>query len=595
MKRAALLVSLFVGCYYDHHHDDCFYGYGGSCSNGGGSGGAGSGGSSGSGQSSGYCTSNAQCGGNLVCDHASGACASATPGCGQASFTPRHTTGEILLVLDRSNSMRNPTTTGTKWTDLVGSLQQVLTTTSQVKWGLELFPASDEQACTIGSVDIAPADGTTSSILSEIAMRTPTGSGTPTREAVKAASQYLGGRDDGAKKYILLATDGEPNCSVGASDENASDATAAVAAVASASQLGVSTFVIGVSISPESDQTLSQLAQAGGTARTGTIAYFPSSNSHDLEAALEVVARQIALCTFDLDPAPPVGDTIQLSVGGRPFTRNQSHRGDGWDFTNGGKSIALYGAACDAVQAGGNITAQYVCGAGSTCNTSTNQCVPNPTGTGGAGGGGDGGAGGGIGGYGGTGGAGGGTGGAGGGTGGAGGSPGIGDMCHYNAQCGVGGICTDGMCSPPCTSSTQCGTGAVCLSGNCVPNPNPTPQCTFNTDCGANGTCINATCHSNCTTNADCSNPADICDHGICQPNWHRVPSCTSNAQCTGGMACVDGICRTPCWADADCSASSSGPVCHTGYCFTANQANPQCFMSVDCGANHVCVDATCR
>src|SRR5262245_25234197 len=558
MKRVLVtLILLGGGCYYDHSRD-CRYGvYGPTCGNGG-AGGGGNGGASGPG----HCSSDTQCGGGLVCDKASGACASSTPGCGQNSFMPRRASGDILLVLDHSNSMQNPTTSGTKWTDLLGALDQVVTDTgTQVKWGLEIFPASTSQACTVGGVDVPPAANNAQNVLSRIHATQPDGAGTPTREAVRAAGSYLAGLGDGSQKYILLATDGEPNCAVGNPDENASDRDAAVAAVRAVATAGASTFVIGVAISPDADTTLSQMAVAGGEARSGMTAYFPAANAHDLEAALAVVARQVALCTFDLMPPPPIGDTIELTIGGRPFPRNQMHMGDGWDFTNGGKSIALYGAACDAVQAGGAIVATYVCGAGTMCNTANNQCVPIPGGTGGTGGGGTGGGGGGgAGGGGGSGGTGG-----GGGTGGSGGGPG--SMCRYNAQCGPGGICTDGMCSPACTQSSQCGTGDVCLSGNCVPSPSSGGQCTFNTDCAGSATCINGFCHPNCTADSQCP-PNDICDHGVCQPNWHRIPSCTSNAQCGGGMACVDGICRTPCWQATDCAASPSGSVCWTGYCF---------------------------
>jgi hypothetical protein len=523
-----------------------------------------------------------------VCDRASGACASPTPSCGQASFTPRHVDGDLLLVLDRSRSMSDRTPTGTKWTDLTGALDSVLTDTTEIKWGLSVFPASDTQACTVAMVETPPTSGSAGALSARIRQFSPTGAGTPTRNAVTAAGQFMSHMTDGARKYLLLATDGEPNCADGARDPNASDATATVATVGQLEQSGVSTFVVGVAADATADATLSSLARAGGEARQATVAYFPTTNARELETSLGVVARQVALCTFDLNPAPPVGDTISLAVGARPFPRNQAHTGDGWDFTNAGKSIALYGAACDAVQGGGAITAQYVCGTGSMCDGSTNRCVAIPGGgTGGTGGGGTGGVGG-LGGEGGS---------SGGGGGGAGGSSGgtPGGMCRYNAQCGPGGICDGGMCMPACTSASDCGTGDACVAGHCMTNPNPPNQCTFNTDCTGGALCINQTCHPTCTTDANCTNPHDMCDHGVCQPDWRRIPSCTSNAQCAGGMACVDGVCRTPCWMASDCASSSSGSVCATGYCMRPNEASPQCFLNGDCGAGHNCVDATCQ
>jgi hypothetical protein len=528
------------------------------------------------------------------------------------SFTPQKLSGDILLVLDRSNSMREATPTGTKWSDMTGALGSVLKDTAgQVHWGLQMYPESDERACVVVGPQVAiDATQSAQAVLGDVLSTAPTGDGTPTSDALAAAAGYLMSVPDGAAKYILLATDGEPNC--GASpDPSLSDADATVATVQRLAQMGISTFVIGVSNDSTSGATLSRLAQAGGEARQGMTAYFPTDNAMDLEAAMAVVARQVAQCTFNLDPAPPLGDTISLTVGTRAFPRDQAHMGDGWDFTNGGRAIALFGAACDAVQAGQPIAAQYVCGDGSMCDPSTNQCVKATVGsagaTGSAGTTGSAGATGSAGmtgsagatGSAGTTGSAGMTGSAGvtgsaGTTGSAGATGVLGTMCHYNAQCGTGGICMNGMCMPHCTADVQCGTGDICQNGNCAPNPAPTTQCTFNADCGAGRSCINATCHASCMQNSDCTNPADICDHNLCQPNWHRVPTCTTNAQCTGGMACVDSVCRTQCWSNADCAGSASGNTCFTGYCFTPNQAHPQCFTGADCSGGNACVDATC-
>src|SRR5438094_173159 len=66
---------------------------------------------------------------------------------------------------------------------------------------------------------------------------------TPTTAAIDAAVNYLSGAidSDGHPKYILLATDGEPNCGSGA-DDNA----AAEQAVANAATKGIHTFVVGI-------------------------------------------------------------------------------------------------------------------------------------------------------------------------------------------------------------------------------------------------------------------------------------------------------------------------------------------------------------
>ena len=41
---------------------------------------------------------------------------------------------------------------GTKWSDLTGSIESVLSRRSEVAWGLSLFPGSDKLACLVSSI-----------------------------------------------------------------------------------------------------------------------------------------------------------------------------------------------------------------------------------------------------------------------------------------------------------------------------------------------------------------------------------------------------------------------------------------------------------
>jgi hypothetical protein len=293
-----------------------------------------------------------------------------------AAFPPTRTTGEMVLVLDRSNSMRESTASGTKWTDLTGSIDTVLGRRREVAWGLTLFPASDERACLTAPLKVAPAVGTAATIAAQIGAATPTGSGTPTREAVQAAGRELLGAGRPTRKYLLLATDGEPNCTPGGADQTASDVGGTTAAIRALAEQGVTTFVLGVAAGSGAAAALTAMAQAGGHARDGMTPYYTASDGTELEAALDEVARQVALCTFDLSPPPPAGTTLGLSIAGRSFARNASHVGDGWDVTGAGRAVELYGAACDAIQSGGTIQVTYGCGAGTACDAAAMACLP---------------------------------------------------------------------------------------------------------------------------------------------------------------------------------------------------------------------------
>jgi len=327
--------------------------------------------------STGYCSGDSQCGNGWICDRTLGACALPRGGCGSAAFQPVRTTGEMVLVVDRSNSMRGVTPTGTKWTDLTGSLTSVLARRSEVAWGLAMFPASDARACLTAPLSITPAMGSAGAISGLVTSATPTGSGTPTREAVRQAGQQIldGGRP--TRKYLLLATDGEPNCAPGAVDPNSLDLAGANLAIRGLAEKGVTTFVLGVAAGAPSHAALTAMAQAGGHARVGMTPYYTAADATELEQALDEVARQVALCTFDLSPPPPAGSTLTLTINGQAFNRNVSHVGDGWDVTSAGRAIELYGAACDAVQDGGAITLGYGCGTGSRCDQAAMACVPD--------------------------------------------------------------------------------------------------------------------------------------------------------------------------------------------------------------------------
>ena len=73
------------------------------------------------------------------------------------------------------------------------------------------------------------------------------GSSTPTRAAENAAVTYLTQRlTDPNPKFIVLATDGQPNCpAIG--QHVTDDAPGAVTAVTTAKTAGFPTFVVGIS------------------------------------------------------------------------------------------------------------------------------------------------------------------------------------------------------------------------------------------------------------------------------------------------------------------------------------------------------------
>ncbi|HSS40785.1 MAG TPA: hypothetical protein VLT58_18610, partial [Polyangia bacterium] len=147
--------------------------------------------------------------------------------CGQVNSPLKVVPPDVLLIQDRSGSMDNDDNDKScrragcgamsKWSEMTVAVTQVVTTTqATVNWGLKFFAdGSDAEACGVlpgATVPIAPNNaGPITTALGNRGAAT----NTPTRAAVQAGTAYLMSLQDTNPKYILLATDGEPNCADG--------------------------------------------------------------------------------------------------------------------------------------------------------------------------------------------------------------------------------------------------------------------------------------------------------------------------------------------------------------------------------------------
>jgi hypothetical protein len=191
-----------------------------------------------------------------------------------------------------------------------------------------------------------------------IAQVTPGGS-TPTRLAVITGVAYLQTLIDTNGKYILLVTDGEPNCltsgTVGGS--GASDVQETVTAIRVAAALGFKVYVVGVG--PET-MNLSSLAIAGDTGNV-----YPALSPQDLNAALGTIVGAVANCTFSLGQAPLVPSDVAIEFNGDNglrAPRDTTHT-NGWDYTSAASTaIQLYGSWCDNATNGVYTSAKILMG-----------------------------------------------------------------------------------------------------------------------------------------------------------------------------------------------------------------------------------------
>jgi hypothetical protein len=292
--------------------------------------------------------------------------------CGEQNFMlQRGAPPDLLIILDRSGSMSQMVGTASKWDQVKTALTQTVTASqADIKWGLEFFP-SDVGCGTMGPT-VPVALNNASAVMTAINSQMPGGS-TPTQAAVRAGKDYMVGVGDSNPKYLLLATDGAPNCATGTSmcttcpppfmlmngqccftgictpctDDNAGS----VAAIDDAGTAGIHTFVIGIATGTEEDGVLNQMAMAGGEARPTTPHYYQVSSATDLVMAINAIAGQIVSCSFALQMAPPRPDLVSVRAGNQAVPRDTSHM-NGWDFGPGNLSIQFYGSWCTMLQGG---------------------------------------------------------------------------------------------------------------------------------------------------------------------------------------------------------------------------------------------------
>jgi hypothetical protein len=236
----------------------------------------------------------------------------------------------LMLVLDRSKSMDEDIQTNmTKLAALQGavaSLLEVNKTETVIRFGLSVFSHSGN--CTPGEVDYPPGDdatkiGTTVVGLTSI-VSTPTGE---TLENIYNNRLGIFSSDRG--KYILLVTDGVPDCPdhngkpytdqemltiAGLTDYSSyPDFNRTLQAVISLKLAGINTFVIGLGSSTNYIPSfLNRLATEGGTAQSGDPKYYPAGSASTLLDVFNQIGKSVLSCTIEAKVDPGTDPTLYV-------------------------------------------------------------------------------------------------------------------------------------------------------------------------------------------------------------------------------------------------------------------------------------------
>jgi hypothetical protein len=289
-----------------------------------------------------------------------------------------------------------------KWNGMRTALGAAIDATKgQVAFGLDFFPSSGSASTPLANgcelptggaptVPVASGLATNAAIEKVLADNSPAGS-TPTAAALGRALAYFktgAGAALPGGHYVLLATDGGPNCDAaltctaascttnmdgnvcGAPTANCCDPkldpqgpssclddAATVAAVTALANANVKTFVVGIPGSDKYEPTLNAVATAGGEPNPNAPPSFYQVTAAGGVKALSQVLTNIATglitsCELVLSADPPDYDQINVVIDGTTIPEGSA---DGWtlDTTNKPPTVVLKGATCKAVETNG--------------------------------------------------------------------------------------------------------------------------------------------------------------------------------------------------------------------------------------------------
>jgi hypothetical protein len=302
----------------------------------------------------------------------------------------------LYFVLDRSASMQEEGKWGTI-VSAIGSLVVDLGPRALV--GAAVFPDPQYDSCAPG-IEVVPlrrgdspagtVGPTGSAFITELGALSANG-GTPTAATLDALAPMLAKLP--GKTYVILATDGGPNCDATAScdvsdcelniesvesactpdtthnccaDPNYGsnlsclDAQPTVDAVTAIAQSGIPVFVVGVPGSAPYAALLDRLAQAGGTPRSSEPLYYAVSTAAlaDFTAAIFSIAATITgTCTLTLDDAPPDPMSVNVFLDEKVLPQTGAN---GWTLS--GETVTILGQSCQEILSGAVLDVRVVAG-----------------------------------------------------------------------------------------------------------------------------------------------------------------------------------------------------------------------------------------
>ncbi len=317
--------------------------------------------------------------------------------CGVTSVEAEYRTANILLVIDKSGSMTDQPSgfDSDKWSALKTALDQALNNVAgEINFGLVLYPYSadhqipldgcKDDCCEVptqsSAINVPIEAGATAvpKILDSLNGTSP-GGGTPTAAALQAAYDYFtsgAGANLEGDRYVLLATDGGPNCNEANSCDGAHctpnldgqcsvdnccstlgeyclDDQSVVSQISALKDAGIPTFVVGIPGTEQYSEYLDTFATAGGVTNPNAPPSYYAVSAEGGVGALaqtftDITTHLVRNCDISLSMEPPQRDLVNVAVDCEviPF-----EDGAGWEIpADNPTTLILKGDTCNWIE-----------------------------------------------------------------------------------------------------------------------------------------------------------------------------------------------------------------------------------------------------
>lgn len=275
-------------------------------------------------------------------------------------------TPTLILVVDQSLSMEQDFGGDTRWNVITNVLIDPNTGivpqfASAIRLGLTLYSNdTNGMECPL-LTEVAPAIDNAAPIEMTMMNSAPLGE-TPTGESLDIVWQQLDAYPEPGRKYIVLATDGEPDTCAEPNPQNGQPES--LAAVNAAYAAGIETFIISVG-DEVSEGHLQEMANAGQGVQMGDpdAPFYLALDQAALVDAFQDILAGVRSCQLDLDTplSPEDAASCTVEVNGTVVPLDDPN---GWQL-NGPNEVELLGTACDELQTGtSSVQMECSCGVG---------------------------------------------------------------------------------------------------------------------------------------------------------------------------------------------------------------------------------------